>query len=65
MAISRKYASLKPRLTWTEYRLMSSLFQVKYVELDNPRGWVHFPLGSLAEVGDGNTDDLDYSDPEA
>lgn len=41
------------------------LQEIKYVELDNPRGWVHLPLGSLAETGEGNTDDLDYSDPEA
>ncbi|KAK9896892.1 anaphase-promoting complex, subunit 10 [Cystobasidium minutum MCA 4210] len=41
------------------------LQEVKFVELDNPRGWVHFPLGSLAETDAANADELDYTDPEA
>lgn len=34
--------------------------QVKLIELDNPRGWVHFQLGNLVEG-----EDEDWTDPEA
>lgn len=44
------------------------LQEVKLVELDQPRGWVHFPLGSAADAPDpaeGEPDEQDWSDPEA
>jgi anaphase-promoting complex subunit 10 len=41
----------------------ADLQEVKLVELENPRGWCNFPLGSIQE-GD-EEDERDYSDPEA
>lgn len=45
-----------------QYLLTSE--QVRHVELENPRGWVHLALGSLAENEGNNADEIDYTDPE-
>jgi len=48
---------------------MGDLQEIKYVELDNPRGWVHLGLGSAVDVPDSEEaaeqEEPDWSDPEA